>query len=193
MRVVGGADRGRRLAASRGLGTRPTAERVREALFDILGPAVEGMRVLDLCAGTGAVGIEALSRGAAFACFVERERDALRALRSNLERLGVAADRSRIVAGDVLATLPVVDRTEAPFDLVFVDPPYAGPLTAAALAALARSALLAPGGRLVVQHLAKTPVTPPAGLRLAGRARRFGTTALTFFQAEGYTPAASRP
>ena len=93
MRIIGGADRGRRLRAPRGLRTRPTADRMRVTLFDILGPSVAGARVLDLFAGTGAVGLEALSRGAARAVFVERDPAALRALRGNLAALGLGRQR----------------------------------------------------------------------------------------------------
>lgn len=184
MRVVGGSDRGRRLRAPRGRRTRPTADRMRVALFDILGPAVAGMRVLDLFAGTGAVGIEALSRGATRAVFVERDRDALRALRANLATLRLGREQARVVAGDAVAVLPVLEASEAPFDLIFLDPPYAGELAARALAALARSALVHPGTRVVVQHSGRTPLPVPAGLRAAREPRRFGDTALTFLEAE---------
>jgi 16S rRNA (guanine966-N2)-methyltransferase len=193
MRVIGGADRGRRLRAPRGHRTRPTADRVRVTLFDILGPAVAGTRVLDLFAGSGAVGIEALSRGAAVAVFVERDPDALRALRANLAALGVGRAQARVVPGDALAVLPRLATTEPPFDLVFLDPPYAGNLATRALAALAAGPLLHPGSRIVVQHFTKTPPVVPSGLVSAGAPRRFGETALTFFRAEGYTPSGSKP
>jgi 16S rRNA (guanine966-N2)-methyltransferase len=193
MRVIGGADRGRRLAAPRGLRTRPTAERVREALFDILGPTVAGTRCLDLFAGTGAVGIEALSRGAARAVFVEKDRQALRALRTNLATLGASRERARLVAGDALTVLPLLSRSEGPFDLVFLDPPYDGALGPRALVALAETALLRPGARVVVQHFTKASVLPVSGLVTDREARRFGETTLTFFRAEGYTPSGSRP
>lgn len=193
MRVIGGAARGRRLVAPRGLRTRPTGERVREALFDILGPAVAGTRVLDLFAGTGAVGIEALSRGAARAVFVERDRGAVRALRANLAAVGAGRAQARVVAADALAACPVLAASEAPFDLVFVDAPYQGPLGQRALDVLARSTLLAPGARVVCQHFARTPPRAPEGLALEGEPRRFGDTTLTFFRAGRYTPADSRP
>ena len=106
MRVIGGHDRGRRLRAPRGLATRPTADRVRVTLFDVLGPTVAGARVLDLFAGTGAVGIEALSRGAARVVLVERDQSALRALRANLAALGAPRAAARVMAGDVLRLLP---------------------------------------------------------------------------------------
>jgi 16S rRNA (guanine966-N2)-methyltransferase len=184
MRIIGGADRGRRLRAPRGRGTRPTADRMRVALFDILGPGVAGTRVLDLFAGTGAVGIEALSRGAARAVFVERGREPLRALRANLAALGLGRGQARVVAGDAAAALPVVEGTEAPFDLVFLDPPYAGDLAARALAALVGSPVLHAGTRIVVQHSVHRPLAIPPGLRPAREPRRFGDTALTFLETE---------
>ncbi len=183
--MIGGAERGRRLRAPRGLRTRPTADRVREALFDILGPAIRGKRVLDLFAGTGAVGIEALSRGAARAVFVERDREALRALRANLAALGLDRARARVVAGNALAALRALARSEGPFDLVFVDPPYAGDLAARAVAALAGGTLLAAGARVVVQHSTKAALPASAGALRADETRRFGESALTFFRAEG--------
>jgi 16S rRNA (guanine966-N2)-methyltransferase len=188
MRVIGGADRGRRLRAPRGLRTRPTADRVREALFDILGPGVAGMRVLDLFAGTGAVGIEALSRGAARAVFVERNRDALRALRSNLAALRLSREQARVIAGDVLPALPVLAASEPAFDLVFLDPPFTGNLAPRALAALAVGPLLHADTRVVVQHSTHSALPLPAGLASDRHARRFGESALTFLRREGYTP-----
>jgi 16S rRNA (guanine966-N2)-methyltransferase len=131
MRVVAGAHRGRTLRAPPGTGTRPTADRVREALFSILGPVVDGARVLDLFAGSGALGIEALSRGAASATFVERDRRAAAAIRANLE--GLDAD-ARVVVRDALAWLKSPPPGAA-FGLVFADPPYdSAPRLAAALA-----------------------------------------------------------
>ncbi len=119
MRVVAGELRGRRLVAPPGSGTRPTADRVREALFSILGD-VSGLRVLDLYAGSGALGIEALSRGAAHAEFVDSSRDAVGAIRRNLSQLALDAPVHR---RDALAYLAGA-AAGAPFDLVFLDPPY---------------------------------------------------------------------
>jgi 16S rRNA (guanine(966)-N(2))-methyltransferase RsmD len=158
---------------------------MRVTLFDILGPGIGNARVLDLFAGTGAVGIEALSRGAGRAVFVERDRDALRALRANLATLGLGREQARVVAGDALAVLPALAASEAAFDLVFLDPPYAGGLAARALSALAASPLLRPGTRVVVQHSARTPLPVPPGLRAARAPRAFGDTTLTFLEAEG--------
>jgi 16S rRNA (guanine966-N2)-methyltransferase len=122
MRIIAGAAKGRRLVAPRGLGTRPMTDRVKEALFSSLGAAVFDARVLDLYAGTGSLGLEALSRGAADATFVEQDRAALTALRANVAAVGLGGD---IVAGSVERFL--VDEGER-FDLAFVDPPYALPL-----------------------------------------------------------------
>jgi 16S rRNA (guanine966-N2)-methyltransferase len=142
MRIVAGEFRGRRLQAPRGSSTRPTADRVREALFSMLGD-VGGLRVLDLFAGSGALGIEALSRGAASAVFVERDHAAVAAIRRNLEAVGVTETAVR--RRDVLGFL---GSCSGSFDLVFVDPPYdsaprlAGPLSAALPAVLSEDALI---------------------------------------------------
>jgi 16S rRNA (guanine966-N2)-methyltransferase len=193
MRVIGGHDRGRPLRAPRGLRTRPTADRVRVSLFDMLGPAVAGARVLDLFAGTGAVGIEALSRGAARVVFVEHDQAALRALRANLAVLGASRAAARVMAGDVLRVLPDLGAQEGPFDLVFIDPPYATTLAARALDALAAARVCRDGTEVVVQHSTRTVLPPVAGLATHRRPRRFGDTALTFLRAGGYTPDGSRP
>jgi 16S rRNA (guanine966-N2)-methyltransferase len=118
MRVIAGEFRSRRLKSIPGLATRPTPDRLRETLFDILGPPIEGATFLDAYAGTGAVGIEALSRGARHAFFLERSRGAIEVIRENLESLGLEA-RATVVTGPVLLTLG-----RYPADIVFLDPPY---------------------------------------------------------------------
>jgi 16S rRNA (guanine966-N2)-methyltransferase len=185
MRVIGGHDRGRQLRAPRGLRTRPTADRVRVTLFDVLGPAVAGARVLDLFAGTGAVGIEALSRGAARAVLVERDQSALRALRANLAALGASRAAARVLAGDVLNLLPTLGAEEGPFDFVFIDPPYETTLAARTLESLAGTRVYRAGSEVVVQHSTRTVLPAVPGLIAHRRPRRFGDTALTFFKAEG--------
>src|SRR5262245_19581446 len=192
MRVIGGHDRGRRLRAPRGLRTRPTADRVRETLFDVLGPAVVGARVLDLFAGTGAVGIEALSRGAARVVLVERDQSALGALRANLAALGASRAAARVEAGDVLHLLPALGADEGPVGFVFVDPPYATTLAARTLEALGAARICRDGSEVVVQHSTRTTLPSVPGLVAHRRARRFGDTALTFLRAGEYTPDGSR-
>lgn len=174
MRVIAGDARGRRLVTPRGDRTRPTADRVREALFSSLQPRLPGARVLDLFAGSGALAIEALSRGADHATLVERARPALEAIRTNLDTAGVA-DRATVVA----ARLPgALDRVAGPFDLVFLDPPYEldRDVLAATLAAL--PPLLADDGALHLEQAARAGAPPwPASLR-PGRTRGYGDTAI---------------
>lgn len=179
MRVVAGELRGRRLRAPGRSGeVRPTADRVREALFSVLGD-VAGARVLDLYCGTGALAIEALSRGAATADLVERARAAVAAIRSNLERTGVV-DRATVHATDVERFLerPGV----GPWDLAVLDPPYEARAIVAPLAALAPR--LAPGATVVVKHFWRTEVPERVDRLARRRQRRFGETMLTFFELE---------
>ena len=177
MRVIAGTARGRPLVAPRGTATRPISDRVKETLFAILADRVLDARVLDLYAGSGAVGIEALSRGAAHCVFVEHDRRALTAIRENLERAAVGG-RGSVQGQDVLAYLasPSSDR----FSLVILDPPYAERAILAPLERLAGR--LAPGAVVVVKHHWRTPIPIPRGLT-AWRERRFGETALTFLAA----------
>jgi 16S rRNA (guanine966-N2)-methyltransferase len=151
VRVVAGEFKGRRLYAPRGARTRPTADRVREALFSMLGD-VSGERVLDLYAGSGALGIEALSRGAESAVFVERDQRALTALRRNLEAVGAAADVRR---QDVLRFLA---RPEGTFDLVFCDPPYDVASAIAPSLEGALPALAAENARIVTESDKRSPL-----------------------------------
>jgi 16S rRNA (guanine(966)-N(2))-methyltransferase RsmD len=182
MRVTAGALKGRRLARPKGPDTRPTADVVRIACLDALAPWLEGARVLDLFAGSGAVGIEALSRGSAECVFVERGRAAVAALRLNLERLDLR-DRARVVPLDVFAALEALRREGARFQVVFLDPPYARSLAVETVARLADGAVLAPGAIVVVQHFTKAPLPERVGALAAFRQRRFGETTLTFFRA----------
>ena len=166
MRVVAGEFGGRRLRAPRGAGTRPTADRVREALFSMLGD-VSGVSVLDLYAGSGALGIEALSRGAASAVFVERDAQAAATIRRNLDELGTEGDVRRQDAMVFLAT------SRATFDLVFCDPPYdSAPRLAEALAE--RLAAVTPGdARIVTESDKRRPLELPFPLL---RERSYGDT-----------------
>jgi 16S rRNA (guanine966-N2)-methyltransferase len=176
MRVIAGRMRGQRLKAPRGdATTRPTSDRVREALFSMLG-GVEGSVALDLFAGTGALGIEALSRGAERVVFVERDVAALQALRANLERLGLRTPETEVRAGDALAALHAARSGGETYDLVFVDPPYrhARELEGGLSAQL--PALLAPGARVVVESDRRAPLHLPLQ---AMRERRYGDTLIT--------------
>jgi 16S rRNA (guanine966-N2)-methyltransferase len=148
MRIIAGEWRGRAIEAPPGRSTRPTADRVRESLFSMLASRLgsfEDLRVADLFAGSGALGLEALSRGAAAATFVEAERDAVAAIRRNADKLG-ASERVRIIIGSALA-LP---RSE-PFDLIFADPPYAAGSGTAVVRSIIDAGWLASGGWLSVE------------------------------------------
>ena len=180
--MIAGTARSIRLDAP-GPGTRPLADRVKQTLFAILEPDLSDARFLDLFAGSGAGGIEALSRGAAHATFVEHDARAARTIASNLERTGLAGpDRARVVRADVLSWLRERARSdEEPFDVVLVDPPYDD--TAAMTATLeALSALLGPGARVIAKHFWRTPPPATIGLLASERERRFGDTALTFYR-----------
>jgi len=174
MRVTGGRLGGRRLAAAPS-GVRPTADRVREALFARLGD-LDGACVLDLYAGTGALGIEALSRGAERVVFVERSRASLAVLRGNLDALELA-DATRVVAGDVRAALRRLARDAERFDLVLADPPYADRALAEPLALLGDSGLLRPGATLVIERSRRHPLPAVPGL-VSQQACRYGDTEL---------------
>jgi 16S rRNA (guanine966-N2)-methyltransferase len=148
LRIIAGRFRGRSLDAPAGIATRPTADRVREALFSMLASRIgsfEGLRVADLYAGSGALGFEALSRGARHATFVETDRNAAAAIRSNAARLGVT-EQVRLLGGSALA-LPASE----PFDLIFADPPYALGSGTAVVKAVIEAGWLAPGGWMSVE------------------------------------------
>ncbi|MDE3133779.1 MAG: 16S rRNA (guanine(966)-N(2))-methyltransferase RsmD [Acidobacteriota bacterium] len=171
MRVVAGRLGGRSLRAPRGTDTRPTSDRVREALFSIL-DSVAGAQVLDLFAGSGALGIEALSRGAATATFVDSSAAAIAIVRQNLAQLGLEAEVLRLPALRALACRPVADRQ---YDLVFLDPPYrmASALSSELSAAL--PPVLAPAARVVVESDRRLPLALDLPLL---RERQYGDTLL---------------
>ena len=181
-RVIAGSAAGLRLVAP-GSATRPLADRVKQTLFAILEPDLPGSVVLDVFAGSGAGGIEALSRGAARAIFVDRDAAAIRAIRDNLTRTGLVA-QAELRPGDAVAYLRGDAAAAGPFDLVIVDPPYAEvALLRAALEALSAPGLLAPAARVVAKHFWRHALPEQVGLLASERSRRFGETALTFYRA----------
>jgi 16S rRNA (guanine966-N2)-methyltransferase len=183
MRVIAGAAKGRPLASVRGDSTRPITDRTKAALFSILTSQgmIEGRRYLDLFGGTGAVGIEALSRDAAEAVFCERDRNALRTLQRNLESTGLIG-RGRVVAGDAFAYLARADLE--PFDVIYIAPPQYKGLWLRALEMVdARPALLAPDGLVIVQIFPKEWEEPSLAHLVQVDRRQYGSTALHFFAA----------
>jgi 16S rRNA (guanine966-N2)-methyltransferase len=184
VRVIAGELRGRRLFAPHGILTRPTLDRVKEALFSILGD-LRGARVLDCFAGTGSLGIEALSRGAEHATFVEHAKPALAVLRRNLETLGLGP-RSRVLAERIERVMKVQPWDARAFDLVLFDPPYAmirdgSMLRLATLGEKALADSLADGARIMLEHPSPLPPPPLPGLDRYDT-RKYGDTALSFYR-----------
>ena len=177
MRIIAGTRKGHRIQAPKGTGTRPTGDRVREAAFNLIGP-VDGAEVLDLFAGSGAMGLEALSRGAAGVTFVEADRAACRAIDANLEKLRLSG--ARVVQQDAARALVLEAQAGRRYDLVLVDPPYAE--LEAVLSALDRHlpTLLAPDGLAVVESSSRNePELPSLAKRTS---RRYGAARLTLFE-----------
>jgi len=178
LRVIGGSLGGRRLEGPPRTGVRPTTDRVREALFEVLGDLVEGARVLDLYAGTGAIGIEALSRGAASCDFVESDPKAQAVIRENLTRTALL-DVSKVYPVPVARALT---RLQGPYDLVVADPPYEYDRAESELAQVITSGLLADDGTLVVEHSQRKPWPQTLGGRAQLASRRYGDTRVTFYR-----------
>jgi pantetheine-phosphate adenylyltransferase len=187
VRIIAGSAGGRSLIGPPpGAATRPTSDKVREAVFNVLSPYVSQGRVLDLFAGTGALGIEALSRGASTATFVEADRKLCKTIKDNLTSVGFA-NRARIVAKDIRQAGSTL-ASMAPFDLVFLDPPYGLELEREAMDLLIRKELLAPDAMVVLEHSSRTPpsLSPLAlGALEHDRSRVYGDTALTYYRARG--------
>jgi 16S rRNA (guanine966-N2)-methyltransferase len=183
-RVIAGTAKGIRLRAP-GPGTRPLSDRVKQTLFGILEPDLPGAQFLDLFAGSGAAGIEALSRGAASATFVEKDQGAAAVIDANLKATGLAGAAASVVRWDVVRWLGE-PHAGASFDLVLVDPPYAETeLLGRILAILGGpSSPLAPGARVVAKHFWRDRPPDRVGMLAAERYRRFGETALTFYRRE---------
>lgn len=191
MRVTGGELRGRRIRVPRSAAVRPTADRVREALFARLGD-LDGVRALDLFGGSGALGIEALSRGASYVAFVERAVPVAAVLQANLVELGLAG-RSHVVRGDAAGVVRRLAAAGERFDLALLDPPYADPESAnRTLRALATSGILAPRATVVVEASRRHPPQQVEELEAVDE-RRYGDTVIHRFEyAPGFEYAAER-
>jgi 16S rRNA (guanine966-N2)-methyltransferase len=174
MRIIAGEAHGRRLKAPRGLHTRPTSARARESIFSRLAVRMDltGVRVLDIFAGSGSLGIESLSRGAAQVTFIDSSRDAASAIRANLAQVGFS-DQARIIVSDVRRALADLRGLPDAFDLVFVDAPFKDDMSAEVLTLLGGFDLVAPGGWIVVEQSKRAPDAPPAP---GGHERAFVTT-----------------
>ena len=179
MRVISGSARGRRLKELQGMETRPTTDRVKEALFSIIQFELPGREVLDLFAGTGQLGIEALSRGAARCTFVDQRKDAAALVRENLKLTGLS-DQARVVQGDSISYLM---SCREKFHVIFLDPPYQKGLYGPVLEAIVREKVLKEDGMIIAEHLSKETMPPIAGLTVS-RVKNYGATAMTFLTLE---------
>jgi 16S rRNA (guanine(966)-N(2))-methyltransferase RsmD len=183
-RIISGRGKGRRLKSPRGERTRPTAARVKQTLFDILQAELPGCRFLDAFAGGGAVGLEALSRGAARVVLIDVSRDAVRAMRENADALG-AGGEVEVFQQDARVALPALADAGRRFDIVYLDPPYDSPLYEPLLDLLGRGRLLDEGGLVVAEHFHKRAVPERIGGLLRTRSVRVGDHRLTFYRFRG--------
>lgn len=190
MRIIAGKYRGRNLKSPPSLEVRPTSDRLRETLFNVLAPRIEGARFLDLCAGSGAVGIEALSRGAQHVTFVDKSRKMCSLIKSNLDLCRIEQDQTEIVQSDghdfLRRRLGQKPGSIDPSDLVFFDPPYADDYLAILETFGAHgSSLLSGDGLLIVEHYYKNQLVDSAGSIIRNRILRQGDSALSFYQLTG--------
>jgi 16S rRNA (guanine(966)-N(2))-methyltransferase RsmD len=186
MRIIAGKFRGRRLKSPPSLQTRPTSDRLRETLFNILAPRIVGARVLDLCAGTGAVGIEALSRGAAHATFVDQSRKMGALIEENIEALKVDENEIEIVTSEAFDFLRKLSKKATPpFDLIFFDPPYAADYEIVFdYIGEHATEVLTKTGVLIVEHDKKKELSEEAGQLKRYRVVKQGDSSLSFYRAD---------
>jgi len=180
LRVIAGELKGKKLFSVKGMRLRPTSDRVREAIFDILQERVPGKKVLDLFAGTGALGIEALSRGAEKAIFIEHNSHILTALRRNIKECGLE-EKSEVLPCDVWQGLRILAVRGEAFDLIFIDPPYAQGLVKKTLKELSQRGLVAPQGLIIAEHSLKEDLSVPFPWELIDR-RQYGITNISFWR-----------
>ncbi|SDD96030.1 16S rRNA (guanine(966)-N(2))-methyltransferase RsmD [Paenibacillus sp. UNCCL117] len=180
MRVISGSAKGRTLKAVPGMGTRPTTDKVKEAVFSMIGPYFDGGAVLDLFAGTGGLSIEALSRGMELAVLTDMDKKAIDTIRLNLQATGFT-DRAEVYRNDAQRALKALAKREMKFDLVFLDPPYKLKVIGPLLEEL-EGGMLADGARVVVEHDADDRYEEPVGLLEPVRRSEYGATAITVFR-----------
>jgi 16S rRNA (guanine(966)-N(2))-methyltransferase RsmD len=187
MRVIAGNYKGRRLKTLDGMKVRPTSDRMRETLFNILAPRIEEARFLDLCAGSGAVGIEALSRGAAQATFVEISKKTIGIIAENLQHCGIT-EGFNLVARDALQAAKHFAAEGAQFDLIYFDPPYDSELYSPVMWQIAKGTLLGPDGLVIVEHRRQLPLAPNYDALRPYREIVQGESCMTFYAVEAVIP-----
>jgi len=186
VRVIGGEFRGRKLVAPKGKVVRPTPDRVREAIFATLGPTWTYERALDLFAGTGALGIEALSRGAQEAVFVERAKEALETIRANLQSLGLVS-RATVLPVPIKKGLRILADRKEVFDLFLMDPPYGKGLVQDTVHEVTRWEILSHDGTIVAEHAPSEAIVHPPALECRLR-RNYGDTAISLYRRKSSSP-----
>jgi 16S rRNA (guanine966-N2)-methyltransferase len=183
MRVIAGIYKGRRLKTLEGLSVRPTSDRLRETLFNILTPRIEGARFADVCAGSGAIGVEALSRGARHVTFIESSLKAARIVSENLRNCGIREDY-RVINREAIRALKNLASEKAQFDIIYFDPPYDSAIYTPVMWLIATRDLLAEDGVVIVEHRRQTPLEPNYDRLRPYRQVAQGESLLTFFGVE---------
>lgn len=181
LRVISGSAKGHKLKTIGGKETRPTADRVKESVFNIISGFVAGARVLDLYSGTGNLGIEALSRGAVFSLFVEKSRESILTIKHNLLHTKLS-EKSSVMAMDVFTALDKLSKESRKFDIIFLDPPYNKNLVEKTLKCLVESDIIEQDGIIIAEHDLKDEVPQEAGHLKRFRYQKYGDTAVSFYR-----------
>lgn len=187
MRVIAGQYKGRRLKSLEGFAVRPTSDRMRETLFNILAPRIEEARFVDVCAGSGAVGIEALSRGAAHVTFIESSRKAAAIISENLRHCGIR-ENFKFITREAIAAMKYLAQDKQQFDIFYFDPPYDSEIYSPVMWQIVRNDLLADGGLVIVEHRRQMPLAPNYDDLRPYRELVQGESVLTFFRLEVTSP-----
>jgi 16S rRNA (guanine(966)-N(2))-methyltransferase RsmD len=180
MRITAGSLRGRRLAAGRGKAIRPTSSRVREAIFNLLQDRIDGARVLDLFAGAGALGIEALSRGAISVLFVDSSRTAKKTIEENLKQLEIG-EHGQVFCSEVKKTIGALSQSGERFQVIFIDPPYGKGMAEDSLQAIAQGSILSQDGIVLVEHDKREQIDDEYGILRLKTSKRYGDTRVSVF------------
>jgi 16S rRNA (guanine(966)-N(2))-methyltransferase RsmD len=183
MRIIGGQGRGRRLKSPKGGATRPTGDRVKQTLFDILAPRIAGCRFLDVFAGAGGIGLEALSRGASRVVLVDNNRAAVEAIEANLQTLG-AGGHAQVFRQDARVALAALGDSGVRFDIIYVDPPYDSALYEELLEQVGRMRILEGDGLIIAEHFHKRALPETIGGLIRAREVRIGDHRLSFYRPE---------
>lgn len=181
LRIISGEHRGRVIKTLEGTNTRPTTDRVKESLFNIIQSRLEDSTILDLFAGSGNLGLESLSRGSTYAVFVEKSLKALSVIKQNIDMLGYK-NKSEVIAGDVVKAISALGTSNRSFHIIFIDPPYGKGLELSVLTAIENSNILAPNGIIVLEHLTFKPQPEEVGLLKRYDVRKYGNTSISFYR-----------